>query len=116
MGANEKQIGGDHYAEPIQVWDFVVANNIPYLEGNAIKYISRWRKKGGLADIDKAIHYLQKLKEVELIQTSPITTVQGGTVGVTLPPLCGYKENTDASKEQSTGQTDEVSIPRSCFR
>lgn len=65
--ANKKQVGGEHYKKfAIEVWDFIVANNIPYLEGNAIKYIARWRGKGGIADIDKAIHYLEKLREVEL--------------------------------------------------
>lgn len=64
-GVNEKQIGGEHYlAMDIQVWDFVTVNKIPYLEGNAIKYIARWRSKGGLADLDKAIHYIEKIKSM----------------------------------------------------
>lgn len=62
--ANERQVGGDHYKKnAIQPWDYITANNIGYLEGCAIKYISRWRDKGGIADIDKAIHFLEKLKE-----------------------------------------------------
>lgn len=61
--ANEKQIGGDHYQVAIQPWDYIIANNLGYLEGTAIKYITRWKKKGGIADIDKAIHFLEKLKE-----------------------------------------------------
>ena len=43
-----------HYWGEIQVWDFIIANNIPYLEGNIIKYVSRWRKKGGIEDLKKA--------------------------------------------------------------
>jgi hypothetical protein len=35
------------------------------MEGNVIKYVSRWRDKGGLDDLRKAQHYLQKLIEVE---------------------------------------------------
>lgn len=46
--------------------EYIHANNIPFAEGNAIKYITRWRDKGGLKDIDKAIHILQMLKELEL--------------------------------------------------
>lgn len=63
--ANEKQIGGNHYKTTIEPWDFVLANNIGSLEGNAIKYIARHKQKNGIEDIDKAIHYLEKLKEHE---------------------------------------------------
>lgn len=67
MTANDQQVGGTHYKEyAIQPWDYIVANDIPFLEGNAIKYITRWRQKGGLKDINKAIHCLQKLLEVEV--------------------------------------------------
>ena len=62
--ANEQQVGGAHYAvKAIQPWDFIIANNIGYLEGNIIKYISRWKDKGGIEDLKKAQHYLQKLIE-----------------------------------------------------
>jgi hypothetical protein len=37
-----------------------------YLEGNATKYVSRWRKKGGVADLEKALHYIDKLLESNL--------------------------------------------------
>jgi len=63
--ANEQQVGGAHYAvKAIQPWDFIIANNIGYLEGNIIKYISRWKDKGGVEDLKKAQHYLQKLIEI----------------------------------------------------
>lgn len=62
--ANKQQVGGAHYAvKAIQPWDFIIANNIGYLEGNIIKYISRWKDKGGVEDLKKAQHYLQKLIE-----------------------------------------------------
>ena len=65
MTANNFQVGGDHYSKnAIQPWDYIVANELGYLEGNIVKYITRWRDKGGLQDIDKVIHYAQKLKEV----------------------------------------------------
>lgn len=61
----QKQVGGAHYKKmKIQVVEFVDKNQIPYLEGNAIKYICRHAEKGGVQDIDKAIHYLQLLKEL----------------------------------------------------
>lgn len=65
MSANNT--GPGHYKDkPLQVWDYVIANNLGYLEGNVIKYISRWRQKGGVDDLRKAKHYIEKLIEVEL--------------------------------------------------
>ncbi len=63
--ANEQQVGGAHYAvKAIQPWDYIIANNLGYLEGNIVKYVSRWKDKGGIEDLKKAQHYLQKLIEV----------------------------------------------------
>lgn len=62
--ANSRQVGGSHYAQPIQHWDLVIANNIPYLEAQVLKYVMRWRDKGGLEDLKKAQHFLDKLMEV----------------------------------------------------
>lgn len=62
-----KLSGEKHYKglsiEPIE---YILANDIPFCEGNVIKYVSRWREKGGLADLDKAMHYLTLLKDHEL--------------------------------------------------
>jgi hypothetical protein len=66
MAANEKQIGGKHYkAKGIQPWDYIISNELGYLEGNIIKYVSRYPEKGGLEDLLKAKHYLEKLIEVK---------------------------------------------------
>lgn len=63
--ANEQQVGGAHYAvKAIQPWYYIIANNLGYLEGNVVKYVSRWKDKGGIEDLKKAQHYLQKLIEV----------------------------------------------------
>ena len=65
MSANDSQVGGNHYkGKAIQPWDYIVANNLGYLEGNVVKYISRWREKGGIDDLRKVLHYTQKLIEV----------------------------------------------------
>ena len=62
--ANEQQVGGAHYAiKAIQPWDYIESNRLSYLEGNVVKYVSRWRVKGGIEDLKKAQHYLQKLIE-----------------------------------------------------
>jgi hypothetical protein len=65
VSANDTQVGGNHYkACAIEPWDYIVSNEMGYLEGNVIKYVSRWRSKGGIADLQKAQHYLAKLIEV----------------------------------------------------
>lgn len=64
--ANEIQVGGTHYNESqIQHWDMAVSYALPYLEGQVTKYVTRWRKKNGLQDLEKAAHFAQKLYEVE---------------------------------------------------
>src|SRR5579859_7686419 len=64
--ANDIQHGGTHYkGKPIQPWDYIAANGIGFFEGNAIKYLTRWREKGGIEDLEKARHYIDKLIEVE---------------------------------------------------
>lgn len=65
MSANNT--GPGHYKDkPMQPWDFIVANNLGYLEGNVVKYVSRWRQKGGVDDLRKAKHYIEKLIETAL--------------------------------------------------
>ena len=65
MSANDQQIGGRHYIEKaIQPWDYIVQNDLGYLEGCIVKYISRYKEKGGVEDLIKASHYLDKLIEV----------------------------------------------------
>ena len=63
MTANEHQVGGDHYKTSYEHWDLVLIVAMGYLEGNATKYLSRWRKKGGTQDLQKALHYVNKLIE-----------------------------------------------------
>jgi hypothetical protein len=67
MSANEKQIGGTHYKQfkGYEPWDVITAWELGYLEGTALKYISRWKDKGGIEDLKKAIHFLEKRIEVE---------------------------------------------------
>jgi len=66
MNANDTQTGGTHYQVAIQPWDYIIENNLGYLEGNIIKYVTRYKAKGGVEDLRKAQHYLAKLIEVNL--------------------------------------------------
>tara|TARA_R100001230_G_C5522729_1_gene59403 strand:+ start:216 stop:446 length:231 start_codon:yes stop_codon:yes gene_type:complete len=64
--ALDKQIGGQHYKGcAIQPVEYIYRNNLDYLEGNVVKYITRHRTKGeGRKDIEKAIHYAQLILEM----------------------------------------------------
>lgn len=70
MNANEIQIDGTHYQTGgMQHWDFAAAVYGPgYFKGCITKYVYRWRKKGGIADLQKAAHFLQKLNEVDWVR------------------------------------------------
>ena len=62
--AYKKQIGGSHYKSmAMQPSEFINKNRLPFAEGSAIKYICRHAAKGKEQDIDKAIHYLEMIKE-----------------------------------------------------
>ena len=64
MKSLKKQIGGRPYQDfVIQPAEFINKNRLLFAEANAIKYICRHSKKGGIQDIDKAIHYLEMVKE-----------------------------------------------------
>ena len=66
MDSLKKQVGGDHYKDmPIQPVQYIHSNGIGYFEGNVIKYVSRWRAKNGIADLEKAKHYIELLIELE---------------------------------------------------
>jgi hypothetical protein len=66
MSALDVQIAGSHYKSlVIQPVEFIHKNGIGYMEGNAIKYLTRWRSKGGIEDLRKAKHYIDLLIEME---------------------------------------------------
>ncbi len=60
------QVGGGHYKSmAIQPVEYITKNNLPYCEANVVKYISRWRDKGGKKDLEKAKHYIDLLIQLE---------------------------------------------------
>lgn len=64
--ALDTQVGGDHYSKlTIQPIEYIQANKIPFAEGSVIKYVTRWRDKGGVKDLEKARHFLDLLIEFE---------------------------------------------------
>lgn len=63
MNANDYQVDGKHYQIEYQHWDFVIDTGIHYLLACATKYVTRWRDKNPLKDLDKTLHYLLKAEE-----------------------------------------------------
>jgi len=70
MSSAHKQIGGTHYVDmAIQPWDVMQAllseeEFIGFIKGNIIKYSMRVGRKDGSDDAAKALHYMEKLKEL----------------------------------------------------
>jgi hypothetical protein len=65
-GALNVQVGGDHYKKhKIQPIEYIHANNLPFIEGNIVKYITRWREKNGIKDLEKVKHYVDLLIQLE---------------------------------------------------
>ena len=76
----DRRIPKDHYKNlKIQPTEFIHENNIPFIEGNVIKYVCRHRNKNGKEDLLKAIDYLNKLIELEYPEI-PFHTVVENTL------------------------------------
>jgi hypothetical protein len=66
MKSLETQIAGQHYKnQKIQPIEYILENKLPFIEGNIVKYITRWREKGGIEDLKKVKHYVEILLEHE---------------------------------------------------
>lgn len=55
------EVGGNHYQQPVQPWDYIYSNHLGFDEGNIVKYISRHKEKNGAEDIEKAISYCKHI-------------------------------------------------------
>lgn len=84
--ALDRQVGGDHYKKmPIQPMEYSMKNGLDACQHTAIKYITRFREKGGIADLEKAIHVVEMLIEFEKqkldaaprVVTSTISPIDG---------------------------------------
>lgn len=64
MSALDTQVGGGHYKTlKVQPVELIMSNHLGYCEGAVVKYLTRWRDKGGLEDVRKAAHFVQILLE-----------------------------------------------------
>ena len=60
------QVGGDHYSKlVIQPVEYITANNLSYLQGSVIKYVTRYQDKNGIEDLQKAIHFIKMMIQEE---------------------------------------------------
>ena len=81
MSATDTQVGGTHYKSlAIQPVEYIHANSIGYFEGNVIKYVTRWKSKGGIKDLEKAKHYIELLIEMESKESKPIESNNDGWI------------------------------------
>jgi hypothetical protein len=67
MAANDRQVGGTHYkngGEAEEHWDRVDRLGLDYFQACITKYVERWKLKGGIQDLEKARHYLDKYIEL----------------------------------------------------
>jgi hypothetical protein len=49
-----------HYTQGIECWDYSTSQGLGFLEGNVVKYVTRWRRKDGIKDLYKARAYLNR--------------------------------------------------------
>ena len=70
--ALDKQVSGNHYKDKaIQPVVYIHANNLGFCAGNVVKYVTRYKDKGGIADLEKAKHYIELLIQLETEQSQP---------------------------------------------
>ena len=71
-------INPDHYGNSgIDVIDFCQANNLDFMQGNVIKYITRYRKKNGLEDVRKAVEYINRILANEYPKFEAVVRTKG---------------------------------------
>lgn len=68
------QVGGSHYKDlEYQPIEFFADVHIDFFRANIIKYLARWRKKGGVEDLKKARHYVQIYQAYEKLKWDAIS-------------------------------------------
>ena len=68
----------DHYGDSeIDVISFCQANKLDFMQGNVIKYITRYRKKNGLEDLRKAVEYINRILADEYTEYEAVVRIRG---------------------------------------
>jgi len=97
---NTRQVGGKHYVARYQHWDLCADTGLGYFEGQITKYITRWQKKSGVEDVEKAIHYFEKL--VSLYQEGRMRRDWRLATSVTNEFFEKFRETNKLSSEEVT--------------
>ena len=64
--AFSEQIGGSHYKDmPFQPIKLISMLDLDFFQGNVVKYVSRYKLKDGVRDLEKARHYCRMAMEME---------------------------------------------------
>ena len=59
------KIKPSYYGTGIDVIEFCLRNNLTFMQGNVIKYVTRYKDKNGIEDLEKAKEYIDRLIEFE---------------------------------------------------
>jgi len=63
--ANDRQVGGNHYkGMGVEHWDVAWKMHMDYFQGQITKYVTRWRDKDGIPDLEKGFHFYEKYLEL----------------------------------------------------
>lgn len=102
--ARDRQVGGDHYAKrSIQPWDIWREYGLNAFEGAIVKYLLRWRDKGGVEDLKKARHTLDRLIEIEEGRRRPRSMAPADPRGV----IMGHEQGADQTTTEEPSGHDE---------
>jgi hypothetical protein len=104
---NATQVGGSHYQSAYQHWDLVADNQLPYFPAQITRYTTRWMKKNGAQDIDKAIHYTEKLIALHTETAIPVTGYYE-TAKLALPEARAAKGVSRFIKENGLGDLEHL--------
>lgn len=57
-----------HYTKGIETLDYINSWDMSFMEGNVIKYVTRYKYKNGVQDLEKALEYLTRLIKSEQLK------------------------------------------------
>ena len=101
MSALDTQIGGSHYKNmPIQPMQYSMANELDACQHTIIKYVTRFREKGGVQDLEKAKHVIDMLVEFEKNGVKPAPAQK--SFGFNAKPNGTLKDSAEAANTEET--------------
>lgn len=106
--ANKRQVGGDHYRKNVlEHWDIVALTGLDYYQGNITKYVMRWRDKGGIQDLEKARHYLEKYIELEKLRAKGTLSIDLIRAALTMAETKEESDDDEKGKSQYNVNPDD---------